>query len=93
MSCLFNDIVEHEYQRGQESNDGDNAEDNALCHDKTHILAEREAHEAQRKEAENGCQRAAIRERKVESIAAAMASFFVSWCFFSSSNLSIRKTE
>ena len=34
-----------------------------------------------------------IRERKVESIAAAMASFFVSWCFFSSSNLSIRKTE
>ena len=59
MSCLFNDIVEHEYQRGQEGNDGDNAEDNALCHDKTHILAEREAHEAQREEAENGCQRAA----------------------------------
>ena len=59
MSCLFNDIVEHEYQRGQESNDGDTAEDNDLCHNKTHILAEREAHEAQREEAENGCQRAA----------------------------------
>ena len=89
----FNDIVKHEYQRGQESNDGDNAEDNALCHDKTHILAEREAHEAQRKEPKTVVSELPIRERKVESIAAAMASFFVSWCFFSSSNLSIRKTE
>ena len=34
-----------------------------------------------------------MREVKVESIAAAIASLFVSWRFFSSSNLSMRKTE
>ena len=56
---LFDNLVEHEYQRGQEGDDGYNAEDNALRHDKAHVLAEREAHEAQRKEAENGGQRAA----------------------------------
>ena len=59
MARMLKRFVEYQNQRGQDRHAADDAEDDTLCHDDSEVTSQREAHEAERDEACNRCNRAA----------------------------------